>query len=279
MRPDDETNENFLYCLAYAAQKTGVKILFTCAMSNHHHTGIWDIKGNYPDFIACFHKLFAKCQNAHRGRWENFWSSEQTSVVHLAEKKDLLDKMVYALTNPTKDDLVDRSLEWPGVNSLAAILNDTKLLAKRPARFFRGEENKGDMPKLVTLEFARPPGFEDMSHAEFCKELQSAISAAENAAVIERILAKKKVVGVKAIKAQRWWSFPKKSAPKRRLSPRVACKNQWARIEFIRRNKEFIAEHRKARLAWKAGERDVVFPAGTYWHKCHAGVNCEPPPE
>ena len=50
-------------------------------MSNHHHTGIEDPEGNYPEFLEHFHKLFAKCQNALRGRWENFWSSEQTSVL------------------------------------------------------------------------------------------------------------------------------------------------------------------------------------------------------
>ena len=37
LRPDEVTNQVFLYCLAYAAQKTGVQVLYAMVMSNHHH--------------------------------------------------------------------------------------------------------------------------------------------------------------------------------------------------------------------------------------------------
>ncbi len=118
MRPDRETNNAFIYCLADAAARFHIEVIFTVAMSNHHHTGIHDPEGNYPAFIEHFHKLFAKCQNALRGRWENFWSSEQTSVVRLVEPTDILDKMTYALTNPVKDGLVEKAHHWPGVSSV-----------------------------------------------------------------------------------------------------------------------------------------------------------------
>src|SRR5206468_7809297 len=104
MRPDPETNNAFIYCLAEAASRHNIQVVFTIANSNHHHTGIFDRYGNYPEFIERFHKLFAKCQNALRGRSENFWSSEQTSVVRLVDGNDVLDKMIYALTNPVKDN-------------------------------------------------------------------------------------------------------------------------------------------------------------------------------
>jgi REP element-mobilizing transposase RayT len=123
MRPDRETNNAFVYCLAVAAERFGIRVLFTVAMSNHHHTGIYDPDGCYPAFIEHFHKLFAKCQNALHGRWENFWSSEQTSVVRLVDPNDIIDKMTYALSNPVKDNLVDRAHHWPGVTSLHFLLH------------------------------------------------------------------------------------------------------------------------------------------------------------
>src|SRR6478609_4721932 len=106
MRPDRETNNAFIYCLAVAAERHGIRVLFTAAMSNHHHTGIYDPDGNYPAFLEYFHKLFAKCQNALRGRWENFWASEQTSVVRLVGGEDVLSKLVYAVCNPVQAALV-----------------------------------------------------------------------------------------------------------------------------------------------------------------------------
>jgi hypothetical protein len=39
---------------------------------------IYDRAGRYPEFIEHFHKLLARSQNALRGRWEAFWSCEQT---------------------------------------------------------------------------------------------------------------------------------------------------------------------------------------------------------
>ena len=36
LRPDEETNNAFLYCLADAAQRCNITVLLTCAMSNHH---------------------------------------------------------------------------------------------------------------------------------------------------------------------------------------------------------------------------------------------------
>ena len=86
-----------------------VHILFTVALSNHHHTGIHDPDGNFPLFIEYFHGLLARCQNAHLGRFEGFWSSEPTSVVRLVEPNDILDKMAYAFTNPAAADLVGRA--------------------------------------------------------------------------------------------------------------------------------------------------------------------------
>lgn len=52
LRPDWATNNAFVYCLAVAAQRTGVRVLFTAAESNHHHTGIFDTLGTYPDSRA-----------------------------------------------------------------------------------------------------------------------------------------------------------------------------------------------------------------------------------
>src|SRR6185436_19184948 len=99
-------------------------------------------------FLETFHKLFAKHQNALRGRWENFWASEQTSVVELVNPEDVLRKMVYTLANPVKDHLVEHAKEWPGCSSLAANLRGDALQAERPMHFFR---KGGRLAEDVTL--------------------------------------------------------------------------------------------------------------------------------
>jgi putative transposase len=254
LRPDPATNNAYLYCFALAIQRSGVLPLFTAAESNHHHTGIVDVWGTYPVFLEHFHKLLAKCMNSLRGRWENFWSAEQTSVLHLVDAAAVLDKMVYALTNPCKDNLVAKVTDWPGVNSYAATLNNRTLTATRPAHFFREE---GNMPATVTLTFQQPPEFNDLSREEFVALLRSRIEAFE----------------------QNWWDSPTTHEPRRELNPRVAAKDKWSRIEALQRNKVFANLYRRAFEAFKSGLRDTVFPVGTYWLRRFAAAVCEPWPE
>ena len=58
------------------------------AHSNHHHTIVVDTSGRMPEVLELFHKLVAKHQNGLRGRWENLWASEATSVVELVGTDD-----------------------------------------------------------------------------------------------------------------------------------------------------------------------------------------------
>jgi putative transposase len=262
MRPDRETNNAFIYCLAVAAETFGIRVLFTVAMSNQHHTGIYDPDGCYPAFIEHFHKLFAKCQNALRGRWENFWSCEQTSVVRLVDPNDVIDKMTYALSNPAKDNLVDKAHHWPGVSSLDCLFHGRPLTASRPKHFFRED---GPMPEVVLLAFARPEGFGHLSGTEFAAMVLDRVRIAEETAAAERRRTGATVLGRKNVLAQRWRDCPASREPRRQLSPRVAARSKWSRIEALLRNRAFRDAYAAARASFAAGIRDVIFPAGTYW--------------
>ena len=275
MRPDDQTNNAFVYCLAVAAERYGIRILFTVAMSNHHHTGIEDPDGNYPAFLEHFHKLFAKCQNSLRGRWENFWSSEQTSVVRLVDPADVVEKMIYALTNPVKDGLVEKAHHWPGTSSLNALMHGRPLTASRPRHFFRDD---GLMPETATLHFSRPAGFEELADKEFAAMVDARIRAAEEAAASERAQTGAHVLGRRAVLDQKWSDSPTSREPRRELDPRVAARSKWSRIEALLRNSIFRDAYAVARDALLAGNRGVVFPAGTYWLRRFVQATCEPYP-
>ena len=44
----------------------------------------------------------------------------------------------------------------------------------------------------------------------------------------------------------------------------MACKDKWLRIETLQMDKDFKRDHRQCMERWMAGDRDVVFPLGTY---------------
>jgi putative transposase len=266
LHPDAETNNAFLYCLAEAAQRCNIAVLLTCAMSNHHHTVIFDRDGTVPAFTEHFHKLLAKCQNAWRGRWENLWASEQVCVVHLVDPADVIRKLVYVATNPVKDRLVEKVHHWPGINGLAALLGRHTLHATRPRHFFRPN---GPMPAAVTLTFALPPELGDPE--PLLDELRAQVAATEAAVAAERMRTGARVLGRRTILRQSWRSCPVSLEPRRNLRPRIAARSQWARIETIRRNREFLATYRDARARWLGGAV-ALFPVGTYWLRRFAQV-------
>ncbi|MBC8131828.1 MAG: hypothetical protein H7X95_02510, partial [Deltaproteobacteria bacterium] len=259
LRPDRRTNNAFIYCLAVAAQAYEVKVVFTVAMSNHHHTGVVDVHGNLPEFLAYFHKLFAKHQNALRGRWEAFWAPEQTSMVQLVEGEDILDKMVYALTNPVKDHLVAKVHHWPGVNSLSAVLKDEPLRATRPRTFFRAD---GDMPESVELRFHRPDTLKKACPSGVASVLEERVADAEKQADQHRVETGKGIVGRAGVLNQDWRESPQTREPRRQLDPRVACRNTWRRVEALMRNRRWVASYRVAREQFVAGVRTALFPIG-----------------
>jgi hypothetical protein len=77
--------------------------------------------------------------------------------------------MVYALTNPVKDGLVERTVQWPGLDCLTAIAEGTAIVAARPRCFFRPDTA---LPEHETLTFVRPPGFEHLSHDAWVEQVR-----------------------------------------------------------------------------------------------------------
>jgi hypothetical protein len=52
MRPDRETNNAFVYCLALAARKANVGIVCVGTTSNHYHAVVVDGRGRLPEFFG-----------------------------------------------------------------------------------------------------------------------------------------------------------------------------------------------------------------------------------
>jgi hypothetical protein len=210
--------------------------------------------------------MFARSQNALRGRWENFWSCEAVCVVKLVGREAVMDKLVYTATNPVQDHLVERVHHWPGVNGLPALLAGRPVRATRPLHFFRPE---GPMPKAVEMRLTIPS--ELGPEQEVLGELRDRVRAVEADRTRERQRTGGRVLGRRAVLAQSWRSQPTSHEPRRNLRPRVAARNQWARIEALLRNRAFIVTYTNARERWRAGT-PVLFPPGTYWLRRFAQV-------
>ena len=83
------------------------------------------------------------------------------------------------------------------------------------------------------------------------------------------------MLGRRAILDEKPLDCPSSHVPHFGISPRVAAKNKWARIEALLRNRVFGERYRAAFKAHIAGLANVVFPFGTYWMRKFGKVACE----
>jgi len=272
MRPSPKVNACIRYCLALAQRRSGVKIHSVVFLSNHYHILVTDPDGLLPLFTEELNKLIAKSLNSHLGRWENFFSSgDQTSQVTLQSESVVMAKTLYLLTNPTKAMLVSHGEHWPGVR----LFRKGEYKALKPKFHFRTEEEGGHLPDQLHLSLTPPPiGVVEQRCDDVVK---TAVSAQEREL---RQLAKtkrRKFMGAKAVKAQNVYSSPKTPAPKRGISPRVACRDKWRRIEVLARLGEFTETYKEKRREFLDGVTDVLFPVGTYQMVRQYGARCEEP--
>lgn len=264
LKPTKRTTQAFAYVLAVAADRTGVLIHAVCVLSNHWHAVVTDPLGNLPLFMAYVHKYVAKCVNADLGRWENLWSNVPYSAVRLDSAQDIWAKVVYTLSNPVAAGLVSHGSKWPGLH---ADWTTPPMTVARPDWFFRPS---GPMPASCTLTLVPPPMFEP-GGVRLARELHERLAV--NEAQIRRAR-NGKFLGVRRISRQRVTDSPRKPEPRRKLSPRIACRDRWRRIEALARLRDFVDGYRAALAEWRAGVRTVVFPAGTFAMVRLHGARC-----
>jgi REP element-mobilizing transposase RayT len=270
LRPSCATSEIVLYVLALAAQRYGVCVHAFCVLSNHVHLVITDVEGRLPAFMQYFDSLVARAVNAALGRFEGFWAAAGSySAVEPLDASDVLAKIAYVLANPVAAGLVKRGAEWPGLWTGPEQIGTTTLTARKPKGFF---DPKGYLPETVDLELTVPPCF--ASGDEFRAQLAAALSELEERHRQELASQGRRFLGAARAMAQSPFARPAPGEPRFALSPRIAARDKWKRIEGLFRMKRFEEQYREARARWCSGIRDAVFPVGTYLMRIMHGVQC-----
>ena len=266
LRPSETSTEVFLYALAIAAHRTGVLIHAFCVMSNHTHIVLTDPDARLPLFNQLLNAMIARAMNAALGRWESFWDPRSYSAVTLVSPGDVVNETAYTLANPVAEGLVRKGRMWPGAWSEPDRIGGEPITATRPKHFF---SEHGTLPATIDLELTPPPGF--ASAADFREQVLADLATREEEAAKTF---RNRFLGVAKVLSQRPTTRPPPTEPRRTLSPKVAARDPLKRIEALSRIKAFREAYREAWAARRAGEADVVFPAGTYLLRVLHGVQC-----
>ncbi len=271
LRPSKQTNQILEYCLAVAAERTGVDVHCFCAMSNHVHAVVTDVDGRLPEFLQFFHRHVAVAMNASLARGENFWAAQQASAVELGDAFDVLDKLAYVVANPTAAGLVKAPQQWPGV--VTRRLGERRVV-DRPDVYFR---TNGTMPERATLEYTVPPQLRELDPGKPQRLFFSAVAGHVRAARTRMAAEGRTFIGAEAVLKQRLSRAAGSKEKLRGGSPRFAMRDRELRKLAKQRRRAFLSAYQDALARWREGVRDTRFPEGTWLMRRLHRVTCGPP--
>lgn len=272
-RPDDVTNQEFLYCLGVALQRTGVSLVAIMLMSNHYHLILEDHDGSITKLTELLNQLLTKTRQVSRGWTGRVFDAEGPSYVELLTARAAVDRIGYALANPTAAGLVRSSADWPGLRTRVEDLGVATMKVARPRSYFA---NDGDMPAEVELRLEMP---QLLLHVYGLKQARERIAAAverhEKAAREKAAKLRWKFVGVERVLERSPYSRAKTLEDRRKLNPRYAGDEEAIRAA-VARDREFVRRYYAARDHWLQDDTKVVWPAGTDALQRRYGVPCHP---
>ena len=277
--PGVEMNRIFLYCLAVAAQKWGIVVHAAILLSTHYHLVVTDTRGVHPKFTECLNRLLANATKVLRGWSGEVFNGSGPSVVHLKTVDAIVDKTGYTLSNAVGAGAVRIPSEWPGVVTSVDDMGHRRYVLERPEQYF---DPDGKLPASVELRIELPePVVAEHGEALARQKMKEAVDehARKGRAECER--KGWKFLGANRVRKLSPYKRAKAYEVFGRRNPTFATKGGGMQtfFEAVHETRRFRAEYRSALEQWRAGDRDVVFPAGTWKMRVLHGARCAPFPE
>ena len=136
--------------------------------------------------------------------------------------------------------------------------------------------SRSKMPETAVLMLDRPQVRLELSDSELRAKIREDLATREAEIGVER--AGKPVLGMKAALKIHWSTVPRKGEELFGRQPTFSTQTQEQRLRMKLLRIQFLKDYRSALARWNAGERDVVFPAGTVRMRLRHKVPTEPVP-
>jgi hypothetical protein len=262
-------------------------------MNNHSHKQlIPNNPENLPSFYGEVQKKITDTLRTLLGRkWLRIWE-DRTGVIMIDGLEDAIDRLVYMFCNPAKAGLVDTIDNYPGLSTWSAFLNcepDVEAEVHIEAPWYRVD----DLPLLPSSH-----SLSEIQDTKLTQELNSSLNAIPHTLIVkpfawlklfgiskpeeiikirerivkevrvrekeyaeERAKAKRKVIGVQALKSQ---VYLKPHIPKEKSRKIfVICSDKKRRIRLISMFKAYFLNCKRCFKKRKRGFK-VQWPKGTF---------------
>jgi REP element-mobilizing transposase RayT len=264
LRPSERTNEVLGGVLARAVRLTGVELFAFAFASNHVHLLVRAPERNLSEFMQHLLTNISKKVGTLVGWRGAFWE-RRYSAEPVLDDEALLGRIRYILSHGVKEGLVASCREWPGLTSLAMMLDGRP----RPFRWFhwsdRWKQRKAGKPcsrfdekcartEELVLRTVPHPAFRDArTRRQLLERLVQGIE--EQWSSLHRSFR-----GRAWVLAQRPQDRPERPA----RSPRPLCHTTSRKLfdEFRQQVHDYVAAFMSASQRWRSGDFNVPFPVG-----------------
>ena len=270
LRPSVALNEIILGVLGRAQRLHEIEIVSFCFLSGHFHllVRVNDTK-HLADFMCYLNSNLARevCRLADWG--DKVWARRYRAIEVSDEPEAQRERLKYILSHGVKEFLVEKVLDWPGVHAARALLEDKPLeglwfdRTQEYSARRRGEEHERNrFATLETVTLSPLPCWEHLSPEDKKEKVAELVREIEEDAAAQRAATGKPVLGRAAVLKQNPHERPNR--PKKSYAPLVHAASRKVRRELYEGYRAFVAAYREAADRLRAGDRAVIFPAGSF---------------
>jgi hypothetical protein len=241
---------------------------------NHLHAVSQIDHGNRGNFMRDLKSSIARAipRYAHSYPGGSVWGRRYSNEF-LPSSDDIENWFFYTVLQSVQDGLVEKISEYPGYNcfhdAIWGIKRTFKVVnwkAYNEALRWKSEVRKIDYIETHTLEYARLPGYEHLSRKEYAHLMIRKLEERRQAIVSSRRAEGKGFAGRDVLRKTPPGARPRSTKVSTRDShrPRVLCVCPIRRTEAVAWYFSVYFDYKAASHAYRCGDRNAVFPAGTY---------------
>jgi len=278
LKPIDRVEGTLLYCLISATEKTGSELNALTAALVGYQAMFTVSENDLPILMRDGNRDAANVLKSLFQIRANVWSDGSYAYELLETPERVIEALAEIALAPVADALVARPEQWTGFSSYRMPFG-TELEAKRPTVYF---DPRGSRPPWVSTTLTKPALLRDLS-AEDVQERVEEIVARRAAELRDQLrLEGRKPLGLERAKIAdphlppRY--RPQRGGRKREYpEPYLSQEQRVRRVapEVLKAWNDFVRRYKEAMKQWRELDREVVFPAGTYWMRVWHHARCE----
>ena len=270
LRPSRKLDEIIVGVLGRAQRLYKVRICGYMFASSHYHLLLDVDDARQLSRFMCYVGSNIAREAGRLYRWsEKFWSSRYRDIVVSGEEGAQIERLKYLLSNGCKEGLVARPQDWPGVHVARALLQGEDLKGywfdrtQEYAARNRGEKfDRLQYASVETVHLSPLPCWQHLPSEVWRRRALRLIHEIIEETAARRAKTGDQPAGAAAILSRHPHDRPKN--PKRSPAPMFHALSARVRRELWEAYRLFVAAFRQAAEKLRAGDRNAVFPRGSF---------------